>query len=199
MPETARPRHPSGGRGHRLVHWLLLKLENRDSYVDWINAAYFFLRFAFLAFAFLAGAFLAFFFFAVIGMSNDSSNVCSGPANRIPQNTNNMSGLCAILQYYPAFRTGCGSADARLTRIFITLKSSVSVRTYFCRIRLRRTKNPANARITPRRAKRVALSGSHSPLADSLFHRSASSPDRQTTQRVSVSLSLPRPCRDWRR
>jgi hypothetical protein len=127
-------------------------LENRDNYVDWINAAYFFLRFAFLAFAFLAGAFLAFFFFAVIGMCNDSSNVGSGPANRIPQNTNNMSGLHAILQYYPAFRAWCHFAGERLTRIFIALNYIVSVQMKIARFCLRGAKIPANARITPHRA-----------------------------------------------
>jgi hypothetical protein len=82
---------------------------------------HFFLRFVFLAF-FFAGAFFAFFLFAVIGMSNDSSNVCSGPANRIPQNANNMSGLDAILQYWPAFRGKRNLASERLTDIFVALK-----------------------------------------------------------------------------
>ena len=106
MPETAWPRHPSGDRGHRLVHWLLLTLETGRTVTTTLIGStqpYFFLRFVFLAF-FFAGAFFAFLFFAVIGMSNDSSNVCSGPANRIPQNANNMSKLRPNLQYYPAFR-----------------------------------------------------------------------------------------------
>ena len=80
--------------------------------------AYFFLAAFFLAF-FFAGAFLAFFFFAVIGMCNDSSNVGSGPANRIPQNANNMSGLHAILQYSPIFRADAVFYDLQKSLILL--------------------------------------------------------------------------------